>query len=336
MQHIDHSKYLVVPIAIDKKGKWHVLKMSAIKPYLSLNKSLIEQVDSEESIPTGWLDPRFESGNELFSPSLIKKSIDVAYVMIHGFPGEDGSLAGLFSYLDIPVVGCGAMALSIGMHKIMSKQIVSGAGIDVAKYQAVKKSNPYSVDAIVDTLELPLFVKPVNSGSSIGISKVHNKEGLRESIELAFNFSNEVLIESMVYGREIEVAVVEIEGRAVACPLGEIISGSDFYSYSAKYDKNSPATTRLPQDIDPGAYKNLQETAIKVFEALSFKGMGRIDFFLTKKNRVVFNEVNAIPGFTPISLFPMMAKAHGISGIELTTLLIENALAKTDSLSLLC
>lgn len=328
LSNIDLSRYHVIPIAIDKKGAWHVLCMEAILPYLGKSEPLIKEVKDRFSLHPDWLDLESETPGELFSPSWTMQNLDAAFMVMHSFPGEDGALAGLFNYLGVPVVGSDRLSLALCMDKGVSKRLVQSEGIEVAPFSILKEKSAAQIDKLISELGLPLFIKPIDSGSSVGISKAYNKEQAIEAVHEAFAFSNQVIVESYVKGRELEVAVLEVEGQLKACPIGEVVVGCDFYSYSAKYDKSSPAYTQFPQDIDQEVYVGIQEKAVTIFKALGCRGGARIDFFLKEDGSAVFNEINTVPGLTPISLFPLMAQKQGIDGKNLITLLIEASLKR--------
>lgn len=269
------------------------------------------------------------------------KSLDVVFPILHGKYGEDGTIQGLFEIVGVPYVGCKVMASSLGMDKVSAKMIFNKVGITTAKDIYIKKvkdryyyidsnfnEKELSLDSIADLvinkLSLPVFIKPSRSGSSVGINKAKTKEELIKYIDYASLFDNKILIEENITGREIECAVLGND-EVKASLLGEILPNEDFYSYNAKYV--SSAKTIIVDDIPNDIVNEIKNTAIKAYKALDCSGLSRVDFFLEKDtNRIILNEINTMPGFTSISMYPKLWESNGLSYSDLLDKLITLAL----------
>lgn len=323
LQNINREKYEVFPIYIDKEGKWYKYIEDGRKKVLG---EKIENIVEIENII-----------------SYIQR-LDVIFPVLHGLYGEDGTIQGLFELLKIPYVGCKVLASSVGMDKVYTKIVFEKAGIDQTPYEYVRKyKNKYIyVDKnfdekildlkeiakkITEKLEFPMFIKPSNSGSSVGVKKAENENELIENIEYASKFDNKILIEQGVIGKEVECAVLGNE-KVIASCVGEIKAADEFYSYDAKY-KNEESKTEIPANISEEISEEIRKEAIKAFKAIDGKGLSRVDFFVENKtNRIIINEINTMPGFTDISMYPKMFAKSGISYEKLITNLIELALEK--------
>lgn len=307
IDNIDKDKYEIYKIYIDKKGNW----------YKEDNK----------------IDNVFE----------YLRNLDVIFPILHGLYGEDGTIEGLFELLGVPYVGCNVLSSSICMDKIYTKMILDKIGIDTAKYIYVKKvkdkyiyiNNTFEekelsleeISLLVeDSLSFPVFVKPSRSGSSIGINKAHNKEELIKYTKYASGFDSKILIEENIIGRELECAILGND-LVEASPIGEILPKGEFYSYNAKYIDDSE--TLIPNDIDKIVCDKIRSVAVKAYKALDCRGLSRVDFFLEKDtNKIILNEINTMPGFTTISMYPKLWESIGISYKELLDKLINLALEK--------
>jgi len=306
VKNLDRNKYIPFLIYIDKNGNW------------------LES--SEEELNTGnfsnkhVLMLKLES-NEFKFISSEGKSIKVAAIfpVLHGPNGEDGSVQGFFEIAEIPYIGPGIAGSSIAMDKEITKRLLNKAGIGIAKYITLLKWERYNKTAIIRELGLPLVIKPSRAGSSVGISKVKTIEELDAAIDLAFQFDYKILAEEYIKGREIEVAVLGNEEVIASIP-GEIVS--EFYDYKEKYSSESKTHLDAPALLEKGEIKKLQDIAIKTFKVLECEGMSRVDFFYTPE-RILINEVNTIPGFTNISMYPKLFELSGIPQKELITKLIE-------------
>lgn len=254
------------------------------------------------------------------------KKVDVVFPVLHGPFGEDGSMQGLLKLLELPFVGPGVLGSAMGMDKETTKKILRDSGIPIGKFIAFKKKDKIDFAKIKRFLGLPLFIKPANMGSSVGISKVRNKLEFDNAIVEAFRYDTKIIAEENISGREIECAVLGNENPA-ASVVGEIISNQDFYSYNAKYI-DAGSVSVIPAEIDFKKTKQIQELAVKTFEALNCEGMSRVDFFLKKNGGVVVNEINTLPGFTNISMYPKLWEASGITQGKLLDKLIEFAILR--------
>ncbi len=321
--NIDRKKYEVFPIYIDKQGKWYIFIEDGKKRELGAE---VENIIEIENIVE------------------YLQKLDVVFPVLHGLYGEDGTIQGLFELLKIPYVGCKVLASSVGMDKVYTKIVFEKAGLNQTPYEYVRKykENYIYVDKnfnesimdikevaknIVKDLEFPMFIKPSNSGSSVGVKKAENEKELIENIEYAASFDNKVLIEQGINGREIECAVLGNEEVIASC-VGEIKAADEFYSYDAKY-KNEESRTEIPAELPKEISDKIRKQAIKAFKAIDGKGLSRVDFFVEDKtNKIIINEINTMPGFTDISMYPKMFEKSGISYKELITRLIELALEK--------
>ena len=318
IKHLNKEKYNVFPIYIDKIGNWYKVKLENVEKSEELeNKEHIENI-------TEYL-----------------KQMDVIFPVLHGLYGEDGTIQGLFELLKIPYVGCGVLASSVGMDKVYTKLIFEKANINQAKYIYIRKYNEkyiyideefnernLELEDIAkitnDKLRFPVFVKPSNSGSSVGINKAHNIEELKNAIVEAGKYDNKILIEEGIVGKEVECAVLGNEDVISSC-VGEIKSADEFYSYDAKYN-NENSKTLIPAEISEENSNEIQKLAIKAFKAISGRGLSRVDFFIEDKTEKIYiNEINTLPGFTSISMYPKLFEAVGISYEKLLDNLIELA-----------
>ena len=317
VENLNYQKYNVFPIFIDEQGVWYEYKSA--------------QDEAEE----------LELSVKIYSKSKIKniitylKDLDVVFPVLHGKYGEDGAIQGLLEMLQIPYVGCGILASSIGMDKIYTKAILEKAGIKQAKYCYIKVINGEYIIVEKDYTEtnstikeiarkvklelgFPVFVKPSNSGSSIGISKVNNKKELEQAINVAAQYDTKILIEENIVGKEIECAVLKTDKIVASC-TGEIISADDYYTFEAKYN-NPKSLLKIPSRIS--CEMEVQKLAIKAFQAIDGKGLSRVDFFVTDEGDIYLNEINTMPGFTAISMYPKLWEESGINYAELLDKLI--------------
>ena len=317
LNNLNRGKYEIYPIYIGKDGTW--FKYEETGNGLRFGQNI-------------------ERGEKIENVIEYLKNLDIIFPVLHGLYGEDGTIQGLFELLKIPYVGCKVLASSLGMDKVYTKIIFEKAGLKQAKYLYIRKyKDKYiNIDSkfnekiktleetaknIERNLKYPLFVKPSNSGSSVGISKASNRKELEEYIEYASKFDNKVLIEQGIIGQEVECAVLGNE-KVVASYVGEIKSADEFYSYDAKY-KNEESKTYIPAKIPEEISEEIKSQAIKAFKAIDGKGLSRVDFFVEKgTNDIYINEINTLPGFTNISMYPKLFEASGISYGELLDKLI--------------
>ncbi len=264
--------------------------------------------------------------NGLFSLDAIKK-FDVVFPVLHGPYGEDGSMQGVLKLAGVPFVGPSVLGSSIGMDKDVTKRLLKEAGVPIGKFITLRVGESVPFKQIVKTLGLPIFVKPANMGSSVGVYKVKNDNEFKKAIKNAFDYDSKVVLEEMIHGREIECSVLGNE-HPIASILGEIIPTKDFYSYEAKYIDTEGARLEIPAKLSKETIKNIQDMAIKVFQVLNCEGMGRVDFFLKANGVVLVNEINTIPGFTSISMYPKLWEASGTSLPALLDKLIDFAIKR--------
>lgn len=321
IKNLNKEKYDIYPIYISKSGEWFEIIN------LEENEEVGEEL--EEKIPI----------NNIME---FIKSLDVIFPVLHGLYGEDGTIQGIFELLKIPYVGCGVLASSVGMDKVYSKIVFDKAGINQTKYVYIRKYDEKYIyidekfneeileiedvsNRIIEKLKFPMFVKPSNSGSSVGISKVNNEEELKQAIDTAAKYDRKILIEEGIIGREVECAVLGNEDIISSC-VGEIKAADEFYSYDAKYN-NQESKTLIPAKISEEKSNEIQKLAIKAFKAISGSGLSRVDFFIEKDTEKVYiNEINTLPGFTSISMYPKLFEHSGIKYTELLDKLIELAL----------
>jgi D-alanine-D-alanine ligase len=260
-----------------------------------------------------------------FNFELLKK-FDVVFPVLHGPFGEDGSMQGLLRLTGVPFVGAGVLGSAVGMDKDVMKRLLREAGIPIGKFITVKAGDKTSFARFKKELGLPMFVKPANMGSSVGVTKIQNEKDFKRGIAEAFRYDNKIIIEEFIEAREIECAVLGND-TPMASVAGEIIANQEFYSYDAKYiDVGSVAV--IPAEFDKKTMKKVQELAIRTFQALNCEGMGRVDCFLKKNGEVLVNEINTIPGFTDISMYPKLWEASGIPQTKLLDRLIDLAIER--------
>ena len=317
IKNLNKEKYEIFPIFIDEEGNWYKINMPNKGEIKIENKIQIENV--------------FE----------YIKQMDVIFPVLHGLYGEDGTIQGLFELLKIPYVGCGVLSSSVGMDKVYTKIIFDKAGINQTKYVYIRKYDDkyiYVDDKFnekiislkevskltMEKLKFPVFIKPSNSGSSVGINKANNLNELEYAIIEATKYDKKILIEEGIDGREIECAVLGNEDVKTSC-IGEIKAADEFYSYDAKY-KNQESKTLIPADISDEKSDEIRRLAIKAFKAIDGKGLSRVDFFIENgTEKVYINEINTLPGFTSISMYPKLFGQVGINYSDLLDKIIELA-----------
>ncbi len=322
---LDKEKYESVLIGIDKTGRW-LRSLGADYLLNSENPKLIalnKKVSQEVGLITG------EKRELLVIETNEKQPLDVVFPVLHGPLGEDGTVQGLLKLMDIPFVGPSVLGSAIGMDKDVQKRLLRDAGIPVAKFLTVREGEKDTVSftRAKKALGLPMFVKPANAGSSVGVSKVKTEADFTSAIESAFKYDCKILIEQGIDGREIECAVLGNENPTASVP-GEIKPNHEFYSYEAKYIDENGAASEIPAELPKGIAKKVQDIAIATFKVLECEGMSRVDCFVTKAGRVLVNEINTIPGFTKISMYPKLWEASGIAYPKLIDTLITLALAR--------
>lgn len=331
---IDQSRFTVIPVGITKTGEM-VLAHEQIAGFALDAGHMPEVTDNGSRVH--WPESPSEHGLRVTSADGVQSllgNVDLVFPVLHGPFGEDGTLQGMLEMLDIPYVGSGVLASALCMDKHYTKTVLAAAGLAVAPGRTVHRHeiehNPELGNSIVAELGLPVFVKPARAGSSVGVSKVKSAAELNPALALAFASDSIVLIESGVTGREVELAV--LGGRSgqprVSSVAGEIVfTGREFYDYEAKYLGAAGIELSCPAVLTDAELAMLREAAARAFDAVGCDDLARVDFFLTEDGAVV-NEINTMPGFTPISMFPTLWQQSGMSYSELVTELIELALAR--------
>lgn len=324
---IDKNKYDVVLIGINKTGEWF-LHEDINQCLLHANDAkLIQLKPTTENVTV----VARENGNPLVSLSgrTLNRPIDVIFPVLHGPYGEDGTVQGLLKLAKIPFVGASVMASAVAMDKDVMKRLFRAAGLPTANFLVFHQHEREFLhfEHIEQSLGLPFFIKPANLGSSIGISKVKHREEFKEKLDLAFKYDRKILIEEFIPGREIECSVLGNEDPIASLP-GELIPQHEFYSYQAKYLDTNGALFEIPAKISEKEREKIQHLAIQAYKTLCCEGMGRVDMFLKSDGQVVLNELNTIPGFTQISMYPKMWAASGLSYSALIDKLIELALSR--------
>ncbi|HEU0085952.1 MAG TPA: D-alanine--D-alanine ligase family protein [Candidatus Paceibacterota bacterium] len=254
------------------------------------------------------------------------KKFDVVFPVMHGPYGEDGSIQGLLKILDVPFVGASVLGSAVGMDKDIMKRLLREAGIPIGKFLVYRAIDEIKYSEISKKLGFPVYVKPANMGSSIGIAKIKNEKELKKAVLSAFQYDLKIIIEEEIKGREIECSVLGNDEPIASLP-GEIVPDEDFYSYKAKYVTNKTKLV-IPAILPNTTIEKVQTTAVKIFQTLNCEGMGRVDMFLTKSGKIYVNEINTIPGFTDISMYPKLWEASGISQSELLDTLIVLAIER--------
>ena len=258
--------------------------------------------------------------------------LDLVFPVLHGLHGEDGTIQGLLELARIPYVGCGVLASAVGMDKLYTKIIVNNLGIRQADYEPVMSEQLADMDAVIARVEkhfsYPVFIKPSNAGSSKGVSKAENREELENGLKEAANHDRKILVEEMIVGREIECAVFGGGKEEVkASGVGEILAAADFYDFDAKY-YNAESKTVTDPELPGNAAEEVRKAAAAIFKAVDGYGLSRVDFFVKEDGEIVFNEINTMPGFTAISMYPMLWEARGINKEELVDKLMSHALER--------
>ena len=320
-----------------KSTEHDISEMSAKSVIENLNKEKYEVHEIYINKYGKWFENKNGQIEEIYNLLWTLKELDVVFPVLHGKYGEDGTIQGMLEMLGIPYVGCGVLASAIGMDKAYTKIIFERAGIPQTKYIYIRKrENGYymvndnfeeeelKIEKITSKLKFPMFVKPSNSGSSVGVKKVTTIEELKSAIENAQQYDNKILIEEEIVGKEVECAILEDEKINVST-VGEIKSAEEYYSFDAKY--NIPESkTIIPAEIANDEAQRIKELAIKAFKAIDGKGLARVDFFIENEtNKIYINEINTMPGFTEISMYPKLFENIGIGYTELLDKLIENA-----------
>ena len=292
---VNKEKYELVYIGITKAGQWKIFEGTA------------DEIE----------DGSWEKTAKDFNPGNIKEVIDFALPIIHGPYCEDGKLQGFLETMDIPYGGCGVLASSVAMDKLLAKDVFARNGLPICKHVGVMKSE-YEADpeAAIEKVEAelgyPNFVKPANLGSSVGISKASDRDGLKKAMELAFTYDKRLIVEEFINARELETAILG-NAKPEAAEVGEILPSADFYDYEAKYLSGGASKLCIPAQLDPEMRDKIREYAVKAYSAIDGEGFSRVDFFIDRDTgKLYLNEINTIPGFTSISMFPKLWEAAGV------------------------
>ena len=323
---ISKAKYEIIPIGIDKKGIFYVY---------NLKKEFILNPDDPKKIclAKGGESVTFGFGRSREMVGLVnrklKVKIGVAFPILHGSNGEDGTIQGLFKTADIPFVGAGVLGSAICMDKDIAKKLLLATGLAVADSITFGIWNRREIDfeKISKKLGLPFFVKPCNAGSSVGVSKVKNKKSFDRLVRLAFEYDNKILFEKEIIGKEIECSVLGNEQPIASWP-GRVSPKREFYSYEAKYLDDDGAVFEIPAKLPRSIVNKIKQTAIKAYRTLGCEGMARVDGFLTEDNVFIINEINTIPGFTAISMYPKLWSESGLNYTNLLDELIQLAIKR--------
>jgi D-alanine-D-alanine ligase len=326
LKSLDPERFDVIPIGIDKEGRWHRL---AVLPAAAPGELPAIAGHDGAGVELSQ-DP---GDNALVADDGTRQEIDVVFPILHGPYGEDGTIQGMLELAGVPYVGAGVLASAVGMDKAVQKVLFTAAGLPVVPHEVVLEreweDDREAVEARAAGLGLPLFVKPATLGSSVGITKVKTLDELPAAVEVALSYERKALVERSMEGfREIECAVLGNDDPVASVP-GEIIPNAEFYDYRAKYLEEGArldVPARLPEELT----ESVQRLAVAAFRAIDAAGMARVDFFVREPDEVVVNEINTIPGFTPVSMYPMLWEASGLSYGELVDRLVELAIERHD------
>ena len=325
LNKLNTEKYRIYPVGITRQGHW-ILFGGTDYSMLPTEEWLNHPENSHAVI-----SPECDKGLLCFNEHVVETvHIDVVFPVLHGENGEDGSIQGLLQLAGIPYVGSHVSASAVAMDKTLTKLVIDKAGIPQAAWILVRNSElAQSIDTVLDTIEArflyPVFVKPAGTGSSVGVSKAHNRDGLRDALLNAGRYDEKILVEEFIDGAEIEVAVMGNQ-VAIASVCGEIDAGAEFYDYETKYTTDT-SVAYIPARVSEETAQKVREYAVKVYKAVGCTGLSRVDFFVTfSDEHIVFNEINTLPGFTSISMYPKLFEASGIPCEQLIDKLLEYAM----------
>jgi D-alanine-D-alanine ligase len=322
---MDKAKYDVVAIGIDKQGRWHLDEGARL--LLCKTAAKVEYADSKNAaavMPGDSATPMVRATGAGLG------ALDVVFPILHGPFGEDGTVQGLLKLANLPFVGAGVLGSAVGMDKDVMKRLLRDANVPIGKFLVFQRADKINFVLVKKTLGMPLFVKPANLGSSVGISKVGKPAEFTVAVKEAFRYDNKIIIEEFIKGREIECSVLGNDKPIASLP-GEIVVNRDFYSYDAKYLDDHGARLEIPARLPKAMIKKVRDLALRAYRALCCEGMARVDFFVQANGRVLVNEINTIPGFTKISMYPKMWEATGISYSKLIDRLIQLAIQRHGS-----
>jgi len=319
IEAVNEDKYNLILIGISKDGRWYMISKEKI---FSPNEIKINEIGDEVCFPSG-------GNGQIYNIPQSKYTLkaDVVFPILHGPFGEDGTVQGLLKLAGVPFVGPSILGSAVGMDKEAMKRLLQAANLPIGKFIAIQTEETPDLEKIVQTLAFPIFVKPANLGSSVGISKAENMEQLKKAMDFAFEFDRKIILEEYIPGREIECAVLGNEEPIASLP-GEVIPTHNFYSYEAKYLDDNGAELSIPAKLPADKIAEVQKLAIQVFKTLYCEGLSRVDFFLRDNGQLIINEINTIPGFTNISMYPKLFEASGINYSELIDKLITFAIER--------
>jgi len=331
---IDRDKYEPVLIGIDKSGRWLLNSESRFL----LDADDPRRIRLNPSSDAVALVPQSRGAISNFSAvkngveTTAVKAVDVVFPILHGPFGEDGTVQGLLKLADIPFVGAGVLASAVGMDKDVMKRLLRDSGLPIGKFRALRRGeNVPDFDALCAELGLPFFIKPANMGSSVGVSKIHSREAFLPGLEAAFDYDTKVMFEEFIPGRELECSVLGLLSEAKASVPGEVKPSHEFYSYDAKYIDENGAALIVPAVVPAETVVRIQELSVAVFKTLCCEGLARVDFFLKEDGSLFVNEINTMPGFTRISMYPKLWELSGLSYTELINRLIELAILRFET-----
>lgn len=321
---MNSEKYNIIPVYITKEGKWLM--------YEGQMTCQLANIDWEKfGVSTTLnLDKNSKSLIRIIGNKISYVPIDVIFPVLHGTNGEDGTVQGIFEIANIAYVGCKVLASAASFDKAFAKTVADNISINQAKYLVFNNADEFimadALKSIAKKIGYPCFVKPSGSGSSIGITKAKNKSELEKAITEAFDYDNKIVVEKAIVGREFECAILGKLDNCKASVVGEVLSAEEFYGYDAKYN-NPESKTVIPADISEEISNKIKEISIKIYKALGCSGLSRVDFFVENEtNKVIFNEINTMPGFTNISMYPVLWESTNIPIEQLIDDLIEIAL----------
>jgi D-alanine-D-alanine ligase len=324
---LDLSKFELLVIGISKEGTWYQFPDTRV---FDLIKSLTDSELPAQADPVSLICMKGKP--QIFSLESKKSShVDIAFPVLHGTFGEDGCIQGQFKMANLPFVGCGVLGSAIGMDKEVMKRLLKEAQIPSARYEVIFSHSPQDFSDLQKSLGLPFFIKPANAGSSVGVHKIKTAQDFETHLKDAFLYDHKVLAEEFIEGREIEISVMGPNHKPQASVAGEVSPTHEFYSYEAKYMDENGAKLQIPAMIGEQELALIQKRACQAFQILGCDGLSRVDFFLKKDGQVLLNEINTIPGFTKISMYPKMWEASGLNYQSLITQLIEFGFEKFHS-----
>ena len=319
---LDKKQFDAYLIGISKQGTWYLLSENNLTDSQSLNDS---ELKNHTPVALISLNGRPYVLNLLTHEKL---SFDCAFPIVHGTNGEDGTLQGLLKMINVPFVGCSVLGSALCMDKEYMKIVMSFAGIANSKFQVLRKNEKNNFDSISKNLGLPFFIKPANAGSSVGVHKIKTENDFNIKLKDSFQYDHKIIAEEFIQGREIECSVMGLNHSPEAATPGELVVKHEFYSYEAKYLDDQGAEIIIPAKLSDIETEKIRNLAVKTYTILNCDGMARVDFFMRPDGSLIVNEVNTLPGFTKISMYPMMWQARGLNYSDLITQLIELAFKK--------